>query len=140
MQDSWLEIPRNIAVAETTAAHKNRAIEWTPWRTATVHCRNDSIITTFGYLRLGKYFPNRKCWFFCYDKVGAQASANLFSLAMTCRANDVDRFEYFSYVFEHLPMATTMEALEALLPWNVKPILEERRKQREAALHSAAAS
>ena len=31
----------------------------------------------------------------------------------------------------------TLEALEALLPWNVKPILEERRKQREAALRSA---
>jgi hypothetical protein len=52
---------------------------------------------------------------------------------MTCRENEVDRFEYLSYVFEHLPMATTVEALEALLPWNVKPILEERRKRREAA-------
>lgn len=81
-----------------------------------------------------------KCWFFCYDKVGAQASANLFSMVMTCRANDVDRFEYFSYIFEHLPMATTLEALEALLPWNVKPVLEERRKQREVALRSAAAN
>jgi len=50
---------------------------------------------------LRKDFPNRKCWFFCCDEVGAQASANLFSLAMTCRANDVDRFEYFSYIFEY---------------------------------------
>ena len=88
---------------------------------------------------IGKYFHDRKCWFFCYDKVGAQASANLFSLTMTCRAIHVDRFEYFSYIFEHLPMATTMEALKALLPWNVKPILEERRKRREAALRSTAA-
>ena len=31
------------------------------------------------------------------DKVGAQASANLFTLVMTCRANEVDRFEYLSY-------------------------------------------
>jgi hypothetical protein len=59
---------------------------------------------------------------------------------MTCRANEVDRFEYLSYVFEHLPMATTVDALEALLPWNVKPILEERRKHREAALRSATAT
>jgi hypothetical protein len=28
-------------------------------------------------------------------------------------------------------MATTVDALEALLPWNVKPILEERRKRRD---------
>jgi hypothetical protein len=59
---------------------------------------------------------------------------------MTCRANDVDRFEYFSYLFEHLPMATTLDALETLLPWNVKPILEEHRKRREAVLRSAAAN
>jgi len=30
-----------------------------------------------------------------------------------------------------------VEALEALLPWNVKPLLEERRQRREAALNSA---
>jgi transposase len=86
------------------------------------------------------YATGRKCWYFCYDKVGAQASANLFSLVMTCRANDVARFEYLSYIFEHLPTATTVDALEALLPWNVKPILEECRKHKEAALRSAAAN
>ena len=57
------------------------------------------------------YATGRKCWYFCYDKVGAQASANLFSLVMTCRTNDVDCFEYPSYVFEHLPMATTLDAV-----------------------------
>jgi hypothetical protein len=61
-------------------------------------------------------------------------------MVMTCRANGVDCFEYLSYVFEHLPTATTMDDLEALLPWNVRPILEERRKRREAALRSAAAT
>ena len=71
-----------------------------------------------------------RSWFFCYDKVGAQASANLLSLVLTCRANDVDHFEYFSYIFEHFPMATTIEALEALLPWNLKPVLEAQRKRR----------
>lgn len=86
------------------------------------------------------YATGRKCWYFCYDKVGAQASANLFSLVMTCRANDVDRFEYLSYIFEHLPTATTAHALEALLPWNVKPILEGRKKHKEAALRSDTAN
>lgn len=86
------------------------------------------------------YATGRKCWYFCYDKVGAQASANLFSLVMTCRANNVERFEYLNYIFEHLPTVTTVDALEALLPWNVKPILEERKKHKEAALRSAAAN
>jgi hypothetical protein len=99
-----------------------------------VPCHNNSVEREIKH-----YATGRKCWFFCYDKVGAQASANLFSLALTCRANEVDRFEYFSYLFEHLPVATTLQALEALLPWNVKPILEERRLRRETAMRSAAA-
>jgi hypothetical protein len=73
---------------------------------------------------------------FCYDKVGAQASANLFSLVMTCRANDVEPFAYLNYLFESLPTATSVEAIEALLPWNAKPALEKRRKRQLAALQS----
>jgi hypothetical protein len=65
---------------------------------------------------------------FCYDKVGAQVSANLFSLVMTARANGVEPFEYLSEVFEQLPAATTVETVEALLPWNLKPVLNARRK------------
>jgi hypothetical protein len=69
---------------------------------------------------------------FCYDKVGAQASANLFSLVMTARANGVEPFEYLSELFEQLPAATTVEAIEALLPWNLKPVLDARRKRQQA--------
>jgi len=53
---------------------------------------------------------------FCYDKVGAQANANLFSLVMTARANGVEPFEYLSKLFEQQPSATTVEAIEDLLP------------------------
>jgi transposase len=52
--------------------------------------------------------------------VGAQASANLFSLVTTARVNDVEPFAYLNYLFERLPTASTMEELEALLPWNAK--------------------
>jgi transposase len=69
---------------------------------------------------------------FCYDKVGAQASANLFSLVMTACANGVEPFEYLSELFEQLPAATTLESIEALLPWNLKPALDTRRKRPEA--------
>ncbi|MGH8260531.1 MAG: IS66 family transposase, partial [Steroidobacteraceae bacterium] len=80
-----------------------------------------------------QYARGRKSWMFCYDKVGAQASANLFSLVMTARANGVEPFEYLSYLFEHLPAATTLEMVEALLPWNVKPVLNAQRKRYDAA-------
>jgi IS66 C-terminal element len=80
----------------------------------------------------------RKLWMFCYDKIGAQASANLFSLVMTARANGVEPFEYLSTVFEQFPAATTVEAIEALLPWNLRPILEARRKRQQGAPQIAA--
>jgi hypothetical protein len=39
---------------------------------------------------------------------------------MTARANGLEPFEYLSRLFEHLPSATTLEAIEELLPWNIK--------------------
>jgi transposase len=52
----------------------------------------------------------------------AQASANLFTLVMTARANGLEPFEYLNALFERLPSATTVETIEALLPWNVKSV------------------
>jgi hypothetical protein len=52
---------------------------------------------------------------------------------MTARANEVEPFEYLSELFEQLPAATTVEAIEALLPWNLKPFLDTRRKRQETA-------
>ena len=78
--------------------------------------------------QIKQYALGRKLWMFCYDKVGAQASANLFSLVMTARANEVEPFEYLSEVFERLPSATTVEEIEALLPWNIKTILDARKR------------
>ncbi len=83
--------------------------------------------------QIKQYALGRRLWMFCYDKVGAQASANLFSLVMTARANGVEPFEYLSEVFEQLPAATSVEAIEALLPWNLKPILAARHKRPAAA-------
>jgi IS66 C-terminal element/Transposase IS66 family len=74
--------------------------------------------------QIKQYALGRKLWMFVYDKVGAQASANLFSLVMTARANGVEPFEYLHYLFEQMPSASTVEAVEALLPWNFKPLLK----------------
>ncbi len=87
-----------------------------------------------------KHFATgRKAWLFSYDADSAQASANLFSLVATCRANDVEPYAYLNFLFEHLPSATTVEHVEALLPWNVKVVLEaQKKKSPETAQPSAA--
>ena len=66
----------------------------------------------------------RRSWLFMDTQMGARASANLYSLVGTCRANGIEPHAYFDYLYTHLPEATTVEQLEALLPWNVKPLLK----------------
>ncbi len=51
---------------------------------------------------------------------GAKASANLYSLVETAKANGLDPWTYLEKLFTELPSVTTEADLEALLPWNVK--------------------
>ena len=61
----------------------------------------------------------RKNWLFSDTVGGAKASANLYSLIETAKANGLDPYAYLRYVFTELPKADTPEAIEALLPYNV---------------------
>ncbi len=70
--------------------------------------------------QIKQFVIGRKAWLFAHDKVGAQASANLYSLVMTARANGVEPFAYLQDLFERLPAATTVAQIEALLPWNAQ--------------------
>lgn len=59
----------------------------------------------------------RKNWLFSDTPRGAQASANLYSLIETAKANGIEPYSYLCRVFEELPKAKTEEDLKALLPW-----------------------
>jgi len=61
----------------------------------------------------------RKNWLFSASVKGVQASANLYSLIETARANGLEPYAYLRYLFTELPKATTVEAIEALLPGNL---------------------
>jgi len=61
----------------------------------------------------------RKNWLFAGTAEGAKASALLYSLIETAKANNVEPYAYLRHVFEKIPLATTLEDYEALLPWNV---------------------
>ena len=49
---------------------------------------------------------------------GANASANLYSLIETAKANDLDPMRYLMTVFEQLPKAQTVDDIAVLLPGN----------------------
>jgi transposase len=61
----------------------------------------------------------RKNWLFSTSVKGVEASANLYSLIETAKANGLEPYAYLRYLFTELPKAETVEAIEALLPGNL---------------------
>ena len=61
----------------------------------------------------------RRNWLFSDSQGGARASANLYSLIETAKANGLNDYAYLKTLLTQLPMATTEEELQRLLPWNV---------------------
>ncbi len=61
----------------------------------------------------------RKAWLFADTTRGAHASAAMYSLIETARANGLEPRTYLLHILERIGTADTLEALEDLLPWNV---------------------
>lgn len=78
--------------------------------------RKSSITTNRGYFLLWKCFYKRKNWLFSASVKGVKASANLYSLIETAKANNLEPYAYLRHVFIELPPADTVDAIEALLP------------------------
>ena len=64
----------------------------------------------------------RKAWLFADTPAGAEASARLYSLIETAKANGLEPYAYLARVFAELPAAIAAQddaAITQLLPWNV---------------------
>ena len=68
----------------------------------------------------------RKNWLFSHTPKGAHASAALYSLIETAKANGLEPYAYLVEVFTRLPAAKTEEDLQALLPWRQEQSLALR--------------
>ena len=62
-----------------------------------------------------------KAWLFATSVDGAKASANLYSLVETAKANGHEPHSYVQHVLTKLPAALSLEDIEALMPFNFKP-------------------
>lgn len=71
---------------------------------------------------LWKNFHKRKAWLFSDTVAGANASAIIYSVLETAKANGVEPYTWLRRVLRDLPPAKTVEDVEALLPWNVKDL------------------
>jgi len=71
------------------------------------------------------FVVGRKGWLFSDTVSGAKASANIYGLIETAKANGHEPYHYLRYVLERLPACQTVEAFEALLPINLPPMLTQ---------------
>jgi transposase len=62
------------------------------------------------------FVVGRKNWLFSGSPKGAEASAALYSLIETAKANGLEPYLYLRYLFENLPFAHTTEDYKKLLP------------------------
>lgn len=65
------------------------------------------------------FVVGRKNWLFSDTPAGARASARLYSLIETAKANSIEPFTWLRHVLSRLPFATSADHFEALLPWNL---------------------
>ena len=66
------------------------------------------------------FVVGRKGWLFSDTPAGAHASAVIYSLVETAKANGVEPYLWLLRVLTDLPAAKTLEDVEALLPWHFK--------------------
>jgi transposase len=69
------------------------------------------------------FVVGRKNWLFSHTPSGAEASAAIYSLVETAKANGLSPYEYLQFVFETLPTLGEDDDLDALLPWRWKDTL-----------------
>jgi transposase len=70
---------------------------------------------------LRPFCVGRRNWLFSDSTAGAHASANLYSLISTAKANGLEPYAYLRHVFTELPKAASVEHIEALLPYRLDP-------------------
>lgn len=63
----------------------------------------------------------RKNWLFSGSPHGAHASAGLYSLIETAKANGHEPYKYLVHLFDNLPRCCSQEEKEALLPYRLDP-------------------
>ena len=63
----------------------------------------------------------RKNWLFSGTPEGAAASAAIYSIIETAKANGLEPYWYLRYLLERLPDAMTDDDFKTLLPQNIQP-------------------
>ena len=117
----WLE---GLAPQVVPQSRLGRAVHYTlgQWPKLTVFLKHGEVPLDNNRCEnaIRPFVVGRKGWLFSDTVAGAKASANLFSLVETCKANGIEPHGYLSRLFDRLPHLRTVDDFESMLPWNVK--------------------
>ena len=117
----WLETNRRRVVKDSLTW---KAIHYTlnQWDTLVGYCEDGRlhISNALAENAIRPFAVGRRNWLFADTPRGARASATVYSLIETAKANDIEPYDYLLQVLKHIASADSVEKLEALLPWNMK--------------------
>jgi transposase len=92
------------------------------WNTLVGYCEDGQlhISNALAENAIRPFAVGRRNWLFADTPRGALASATIYSLIETAKANEIEPYDYLLHVLKHIASVDTVEQLEALLPWNMK--------------------
>ena len=97
-----------------------KAISYTlnQWDRLTVYVQDGRLLpdNNLAENAIRPFVVGRKNWLFSATPAGAHASAALYSLIETAKANGLEPYWYLRFLFDRLPSAKTAEDYKALLP------------------------
>ena len=116
---AWLEktaeqVPPQTAIGKAT----HYALEYWPELSRYAENGEWPIDNNVAENAIRPFVIGRKAWLFSNSQRGAIASANLYSLIETAKANQREPYQYLSWLFERLPV-TEEKDIDLLLPWNM---------------------
>jgi transposase len=77
-----------------------------------------SIDNNFAERAIRPFAIGRRNWLFADTPAGAQASAAIYSIIESAKANDVEPFDYLRHLLTEIPTDSSPQKIESLLPWN----------------------
>ncbi|XP_014680377.1 PREDICTED: uncharacterized protein y4jD-like [Priapulus caudatus] len=105
--------PKSKAGAAMAYLHKNWAKLAAYTKDGRLNIDNNPVENAIRPFAIG-----RKNWMFSNSQEGAKASAMLYSIIETAKANGLEPYAYLKLLFTKLPSCETVEDVEELLPWN----------------------
>ena len=111
------QIPPKSATGKALTYMRNAWIHLTTY----VECGHADIDNNYVERCIRPFTTGRKNWLFADTPAGAHASAALYSIVETAKANKIDPYQYLRKIFTELPQIPEGGSIDHLLPWKLTP-------------------